>query len=371
MPIQITVRELLRSCRVGFVLCTMAALCLGPVHLLRAQSSSPGSEPALFDNDDEIQKWLDQNNVPALGIGIIRDGELRQIRVFGHLKKSVAAPYNTIFNVASLTKPIVAVLTLKLVTMNRWALDEPLYKYWIDPDLKDDLRYRKLTTRHVLSHQTGFANWRWMNKSGKLAFEFDPGTRYQYSGEGFEYLRRALEKKFGKPLEELAASMIFKPLAMRDTRFVWDKYVDESRFAVGHDPKGNVYETYKNTKANAADDLLTTVEDYGLFLVSVLNSDGLSKNVFDEMVSHQVKVKENKYFGLGWEIYDLANGEYALSHGGGDKGVQTQVFILPKSKRGLIIMTNVDDGYKVYEKLLVTYLGKQGRDIFDIELNSK
>jgi hypothetical protein len=51
-----------------------------------------------------------------------------------------------------------------------------------------------------------------------------------------------------------------------------------------------------------------------------------------------------------------------------DKGVQTIVFIFPKTKQGLIIFTNVDDGYKVYETLLTHYLGDKGKRIFEIEM---
>lgn len=325
------------------------------------------TEASIFGSDSEIEKWLLENKVPTLGIGIIKEGRLQQVRAFGELKKGVTAPYNTIFNVASLTKPVTAMVILKLVSMGKWNLDEPLYKYWTDPDIANDPRSRQLTTRHILSHQTGFPNWRYLNKSKKLAFEFAPGTKYQYSGEGFEYLRKALENKFHKTLDQLADSLIFKPLQMTDTRFFWDKNTDESRFAVGYDTKGNAYETNKNKTANAADDLLTTVEDYGKFLVSVMNGDGLSKEVFNEMITHQVETKNGKYFGLGFEIYDFGNGEFALSHGGSDNGVQTIVFILPKTKQGLIIFTNVDDGYKVYEKLLTHYLGEHGKQIIEIE----
>ncbi|MNF94066.1 hypothetical protein D3C87_1511460 [compost metagenome] len=99
-----------------------------------------------------------------------------------------------------------------------------------------------------------------------------------------------------------------------------------------------------------------------------MNGDGLSKKIFEEMNSHQVaQKKKDKYFGLGFEIYDLGNDNYALSHGGADQGVQTLVFLLPKTKQGLIIFTNVDDGYKVYEKLLLNYLGEKGRKLIDIE----
>jgi CubicO group peptidase (beta-lactamase class C family) len=328
-----------------------------------AQTSSTGL------SDEEVKKLLDEYHVPALGLGVIKDGLLKQIKVFGHLQRDVPAPYDTIFNVASLTKPIVTILTLKLVSVGKWNLDEPLYKYWTDPDVSHDPRHERLTTRHILSQQTGFPNWRATTKSKKLAFEFEPGTKYQYSGEGFEYLRRALETKTGQSLEDLATSLIFAPVRMHDTSFVWDEKGDHGRFALGHDTKGDPYKPVHRLTANAADDLLTTVGDYGRFLVSVINSEGLSKEVFQDMVRHQVKVKDNKFFGLGWEIYDnLGNGEYALGHGGADEGVRTQVFLLPKSKQGLLIMTNGDGGDKLYDKLLPAYLKDSGQQIVNIEM---
>ncbi len=122
---------------------------------------------------------------------------------------------------------------------------------------------------------------------------------------------------------------------------------------LGYNDKRIAYETEKNTTANGADNLLTTVEDYGIFLTSVMNGEGLTKKVFDDMTTNQVATKNGKHFGLGFEIYNFDDGNIVLSHGGADKGCQTIVFIFPKTKQGLLIFTNVDDGYKVYEKLLI------------------
>jgi CubicO group peptidase (beta-lactamase class C family) len=325
------------------------------------------NEPSIFDNDIAIEKWLTENKVPTLGLGIIENGKLKQVKVFGELTKSVSAPYNTIFNVASLTKPVTAMVALKLASLGKWNIDEPVYTYWADPDIANDPRHKKITTRLILSHQTGFPNWRWMNENKKLTFLFDPGTNYQYSGEGFEYLRKALENKFKKSLQELANELIFVPLKMTDTRYVWDKNVDTTRLALGYDTKGNAYETVKNKIPNAADDLLTTIADYSTFLISTMNGEGLSKQVFDEMNTHQVASKNGKHFGLGFEIYNFEDGNTALTHGDSDRGVQTIAFIFPKTKQGLLIFTNVDDGYKTYEKLLLHYLGNYGKQIIDIE----
>ncbi|WP_309297654.1 serine hydrolase [Neptunitalea chrysea] len=315
------------------------------------------------ETKSEMEKWLKENNIPILGLGIIDNGKLSQIQVFGDIKSKQKAPHNTIFNVASLTKPITAVVALKLVSKGKLDLDEPLNQYWIDSDIKNDYRTKLLTTRLILSHQTGFSNWR----DGKLKFIFTPGTKYQYSGEGFEYLRKALENKFQKSLNELASELIFEPLKMQDTKYVWDENTDESRVALGFDKEGNEYKTYKRKTENAADDLLTTIEDYGTFLISVMNGKELSDKVFKEMQTNQVPSKNGKHFGLGFEKYDFKDGNYALSHGGADKGVQTIVFIFPKTKQGILIFTNVDDGYKVFEKILIDYLGDYGKEIMEIE----
>lgn len=320
-----------------------------------------------FHDDAEIEKLIAENKIPALGIGVIKEGKIEKLKIFGEHKKGVAGPDDTIFNVASLTKPITALITLKLVSQAKWNLDEPIYEYWIDPDVVGDPRSKKLTTRHILSHQTGFLNWRWLDKSKKLKFQFEPGTKYQYSGEGFEYLRRALEKKFGKTFDELAEELVFDPLEMNNSSLIWNQKIDETKFAVGYDNNGKPYEIFKHKKASAADNLLTTVEDYSKFLISVMNQEGLTQEVYEEMITHQVKTKNDKYFGLGFEIYNFGEGEFALSHGGSDKGVQTLIFIIPKTKQGLIIFTNVDDGYKVYEKLIRTYLGEYGNKIVKIE----
>lgn len=325
------------------------------------------AEKLSLDNDNEIEKWLNKNKVPALGIGVIKKGKLQQVKVFGEIAKGVSAPYNTIFNVASLTKPVTAMVALKLVSSGKWDLDDPLSNYWTDPDIANDPRNKKLTTRLILSHQTGFPNWRWMNENKKLSFQFEPGTKYQYSGEGMEYLRRALERKFHKSLQQLASELIFQPAKMIDTEYIWNQDVDTSRFAIGYDKDGNAYETIKNKTPNAADDLLTTIEDYGKFLVSVMNGDELTQKVFEEMTSNQVASTKGKHFGLGFEIYDLGNKELALSHGGSDNGVQTIFFIFPKSKDGLLIFTNSDTGGSVYESLIKHYLGDNGQKIIDIE----
>jgi hypothetical protein len=77
------------------------------------------NEPSIFDNEQAIEKWLKENKVPALGIGIIKNGKLQQVKMSGELRTGETASCNTVFNVASLTKPITAMVTLKLISIGQ------------------------------------------------------------------------------------------------------------------------------------------------------------------------------------------------------------------------------------------------------------
>ena len=94
--------------------------------------------------------------------------------------------------------------------------------------------------------------------------------------------------------------------------------MDSTRFAKWHNEKGEVYVNQKNTTANAADNLLTTVEDYSKFLVHILNGAGLSDKLYKEMIADQVRINDYKHFGLGWWVDESINKnkDFALVHGG-------------------------------------------------------
>jgi len=310
-----------------------------------------------------IIKMMKELNVPAVGIGIIERGVLKEVKVYGELKEGNPAPYNTIFETASLSKPVVAMLTLILVTNGDWNLDDPLTRYWVDPDVKDDPRHKKLTTRHILTHQTGFDNWRWNNKQNKLIFHFEPGSKYKYSGEGIEYLRKALENKFKMNIHQLCDSLLFKSYEMTDSRFYWDSDLIESRYAVAHDKKGKPREIRKNKNVTAGY-FLSTIKDYSMLGVNTMKSTSISEDLFKDMVKPQSKLDEDESFGLGWDIlHDLTNGKFAMLHSGTNAGVCTFIILIPYYKSGLVVFTNGDNGFDIIEKIVVSYYGDFGKEI--------
>ncbi|TRO66832.1 serine hydrolase [Christiangramia sabulilitoris] len=310
--------------------------------------------PKIDDTASEYQHWVEKNlrehKVPALATAVLKNHKLFSLKVTGELYGKEKAPLDAIFNVASLTKPIITMITLELVNNGQWDLDTPVYKYWVDPDLHNEALSRKLTTRHILSHQSGFPNWRWENQSKKLEFIYEPGKGFGYSGEGFEYLKNALESKFKTSIENLADSIIFKPLGMKNTSFTWNKIIEEDKFARWHDAEGkNTYEIYKNTSASAADDLLTTISDYAKFAEYVLTKIASNKNLYNDMVTRTNGTEHSVAMGLGWEILPgLKNDEYAILHTGGDEGVRTLIMLLPETGEGLILFTNGDNGNQLF-----------------------
>ena len=219
---------------------------------------------------DSIPAWLTQSHVPGIALAVLEGGRVRSIESFGELRPGVPLTSRALFNVASLTKPVVAVTTLRLSDPGMLKLDESLDGDWIDPDIRSDPRHSKLTARLIISHQTGFPNWRRDSPNRKLGFLFDPGTRFGYSGEGFEYLRRALEHRFGRSLQQLSDSILFRPLHMSETSYGWNPRIDTARFAFGHDTLGaRVDEPVRmNDHPNAADWLVTSIGDYARFAES-------------------------------------------------------------------------------------------------------
>lgn len=324
----------------------------------------------LFHVKEITEVWMRQHHIPELAISYISGGKVEQLSVFGELEPGGPAPANSIWNVASLTKPVTTMVALKLAGAGKFSLDEPLKEYYLDPNLAGDSLLDGLTARHILSHRSGLPNWRREMPEGKLGFLFPPGTGYKYSGEGFEYLRKALEAKFGKGLNDLATELIFEPLKMQDTRYFWDEGMDISRFAKGHRGVGKTYPTYKHSTANAADDLLTTLEDYSKFVIHVMEGAGLPDTLFRKMTSPVHRLKENKSVGLGWFIYENldSTGAACLSHGGDDQGVHTIVFLIPSTGEALIIFTNSDNGTSAYEPIVQHYLKEKGKRMVEIEM---
>ncbi|MFA0964517.1 serine hydrolase domain-containing protein [Roseivirga sp. BDSF3-8] len=300
--------------------------------------------PALLDS--LVPALQAAHNVPAVGIAVVREGKVVHATTYGSHQDGRQAPPNTLFNVASITKPVTTITTLRLVQSGEWSLDEPLHSWWVDEDVEADPRHRAISTRHSLTHTTGFKNWRRMEPEGQLTIHSEPGSRYQYSGEGMEYLRKALEARFGKDLNMLADSLVFTPLDMKDATLAWLPDEDTARFAWWYDSNGQAYDvSYATPEVSAADDLIVSAGDLAHFAIGAMKPDFIGDSLYAEMITPQVAIHDNASMGLGWQlVQDLPGGHYSLSHEGGDKGVATIMVMLPQANSAVIVLTNGDNG---------------------------
>ncbi|MBN3581390.1 beta-lactamase family protein [Algoriphagus aestuarii] len=305
--------------------------------------------------DTRLSELLDSAAIPGMSLTVIKKGEITYSKNLGVkvVGKTEEISEHTIFEAASLTKPIAAFCAMKLVEEGKLDLDKPLVDYLPYADIADDKRSQIITARMVLSHQTGLPNWRADRQSKELKFKSDPNKKFGYSGEGFVYLQKVLEKIEGKNLGEIASEMIFKPLGMQDSFLV---FPDSANFAVGHNTKSEPQGKGKPNMPNAAYSMHTTSADYARFLLELMNPTLIEKYLVAQMENQEV-LMDSKDPSLGWGlglgINTTRQGKY-LWHWG-DNGVFRAFFIFSeKDKTGFVYFTNSQNGLSIVHRMMHT-----------------
>lgn len=316
----------------------------------------------------EIPALLEAHHVASVSIAHLERGELVYAAAFGSQSPGVPATVRSLYNVASLTKPVSAEVVLRLAAAGRLALDEAMAPTWTDPDLAGDGRLARLTPRLALSHRSGLPNWR-RETGGVLRFLREPGEAFGYSGEGYEYLRRFAERRTGEPFEALAQAVLLGPAGLGDTAYTRRPWF-EGRVAVPVDERGQpLAPTFADT-ALASDLLYTTAPDYARFLRSVLRGEGLTPQLAADRARVQVSrlaelcprsartaCPDEAGFGLGWEVFRLGQ-ETLLLHTGSDPGVFTLAYLNLTTGSGTVVLTSGASG----AHLVLPILDRLGAD---------
>jgi CubicO group peptidase (beta-lactamase class C family) len=332
------------------LLAPAATLVIG---LAAPAEAQPGPPAGL---GDMVGRVLAETRIPSLSVARIEQGRIAWTAAWGAQGQGVAATTETLYNVASLTKPISAETVLRAASAGRLALDEPMADYWIDPDIADDPRARRLTARLSLTHRTGFPNWRFQT-GDRLVFQRDPGGAVGYSGEGFEYMARYAGRRTGTPFERLAEAYVLGPAGMTRTAYTRRPWF-EGRIATPANADGAWLEPAIRDDFRASDDLYTTPADYARFLIGVARGEGLTPALAAERNRIQVSTRESACtparaavcpdemgWGLGWDIA-VFGGRRVLWHTGADRGEFTFAYIIPETGEGAVAFTNSAVGYR-------------------------
>jgi CubicO group peptidase (beta-lactamase class C family) len=340
--------------------------------LLTAENSAPRSSEATAKQlEKDAPELMKKFGVPGLEMAVIRDGKTTWLQAFGvkDAKTGRSVTNDTIFEAASLSKPVFAYGVLKLVEQGRLGLDIPLNTYLPKPYTTDDDRLSKITARIVLSHRTGFPNWR---DGDALPIYFTPGERFSYSGEGYVYLQRVVEQITGKPLNDYVTQAVFKPLGMTSSSYVW-RHEFDALTATGHDANGKPVDKWKPTEAGVASTLNTTARDYALFVEAVLDGKGLKAATVREMETSQValdpdcricvkhepkQLSKNLFWGLGWGI-ERNDGRDEIWHWGDNGAFKAFVMAEPKTKSGVVMFANSENGLELARPLVDEAMGEK------------
>lgn len=332
----------------------------------------PSKDSAIASLERDIPRLMEQATVPGLSAAVVRNGQTYWLHGFGIMNATSSQPVtpDTVFEAASLSKPVFTYAVLKLVDQGKLSLDTPLTAYLSKPYIEGDDRLAKITARLVLSHRTGFPNWR--GDGNPLTIRFTPGERFSYSGEGFVYLERAVEQITGKPLNDFMTEAVFRPLGMASSSYVWRSDFD-ARAATGHDADGQPVEKRKPTEANAASSLHTTARDYALFLSAVLTGTGLKPATLGEMETPQValdpactnctdrvprELSKNLFWGLGWGI-ERTEKDVSLWHWGDNGAFKCFVAAKPEDKTAIVMFTNSENGLSIAKPIVQDAMGSE------------
>lgn len=306
--------------------------------------------------DELITKKMEADHIPGVSLAIINGGAIVLNKSYGWRNIEMALPVdsNTTFEAASLSKPVFAYGFSKLVASGKIALDTPLYRYMDYPDISYDPRNQLVTARMILSHTAGFPNWRDGSRDGKLYFISDPGEKFAYSGEGYVYLGRVVEKIAGTPLNDYFRDSVFIPLSMSHTFYIWNAHAD-SVTSIGYSKKGKPMPKTHPGQVRVASGLQTNAGDYARMLCGILNAEGPLKETLDIFFQPQLKVKAGgivaDYWGLGFAI-KMYKDKKLINHFGSNPGFESFMEIYPDTKYGVVMFANKDGGLDFMKELI-------------------
>lgn len=343
-----------------------------------------GTRVSPVELEASIEQTMAKANVAGLSVAIINDNRIATTYAFGYRDEAAGIPFDTqtVTGAASLSKTVFAYLVMLLVEEEVIDLDKPLQAYLAKPlpeyptyaDLAGDERYKQITARMVLSHSTGFPNWRILEPDGRLKFLFAPGSRHSYSGEGIDLLQMVVEEVTGRDLQTLARGKIFEPLGMTRTSYVWQEAF-EADAARPHDQFGRPKSLPRRTVPDAAGSMVTTAEDYARLLVAILNATGQRKATVNEMLRSQITISYEQMFGpgawrdtgkyqaidlawgLGWGRFDSDRWGRAFFHTGHDFGYQNYTVIYADRGIGIVLLSNSDNFESVAREIVQTAIG--------------
>ncbi|WP_420151485.1 serine hydrolase domain-containing protein [Spirosoma sp.] len=335
-----------------------------------------------------IQDRMAHYKVPGLSVAVIRDGKIEWAKGYGFADREAnrLVDANTLFQAASISKPVAAFAALHWVEAGKLSLDANINTYlkdWQVPDNKFTTT-EKVTLRRLMTHTAGltvhgfggYAKGRPVPtliqvlkgegpaNSRAILPDTIPGKINRYSGGGYTVMQKAMVDQVGKSFPEIMQETVLSKLGMTHSTYEQPlpsrfDALAATAYKANEQPVKGLWHTYPEM---AAAGLWTTPSDLARYVIEVQQSlQGKSNKVISRKMAEQMLTKHLGSTGLGPALRSSGD-SLIFSHNGANEGFRCLMVAHAYKGDGVIIMTNSDNGTEMAQELLNSISAAYGWD---------
>lgn len=309
-----------------------------------------------------VERMMDSVGIPGLSLAVIENNRIVYFHPYGRKNDGTGHKVDkrTVFEACSLSKNFLSYVAHQLVDEGKLDVQKPVYEYLPNDRLEHDARYKLITAHEILAHCSGIENWQVFNNPDTLEIVSNPGEKFVYSGEAFNYLAQIIAKILGQPYEEYMTERVTRPLHLHDTYFRFTKQTSGSAvkvhpadFATPTYTFGNTGYKWINTEPLPSSAVNVNARDYARLLIALFNYRHLSAAETRKLWQPVVKVNAHDttlFIGEGFEI-SYAGKDTIINHEGDNPGFKSAVFYSVVSKKGFAFFANSDRGMLIADRL--------------------
>lgn len=322
-----------------------------------------------IEKSSNLTARMSELHVPAVSIAVMVDGKIAWTKAYG------TANTETLFQAASISKPVAAMAALHMMQHGNFTLDEDVngkLKSWKVPE-NEFTKTEKVTLRRLLSHTAGLTvhgfpgysatapvpsvvqilNGEKPANTAAIRVDIEPGSKWRYSGGGYTVMQQLLIDKIGWSFPDIMQRMVLSKIGMK--RSTYQQPLPTAlagNAAVAHNSQGKPIEGKWHTYPEmAAAGLWTTPHDLALWAIELRDTYlGKSNKVIERDTARQMLTVQKDNYGLG--VGRSGNGSAsAFGHGGSNAGFKCNLTMVLESGHGVVVMTNGDRGGQLAEEI--------------------
>jgi len=313
--------------------------------------------------DKYVENFLEEQRIPGASIAIVHKNDIfysKSWGVTGESEEKVTA--ETPFVVGSISKSLTGLAVMRLLDAGIIQLDDPVQKYMPWFTLKDKQAASQITIKHLLTQTSGISTYSGLAISDKESKDLSaikdnveslsnveltaaPGEKHQYSNANFSILGALIEEVTKQPFSKYMEEQVFSPLGMKNaaanSSIAYEKgYLAGYQSWLGHPVKSAVTFDNGGTPYGYITASATDMVQYIKLLSRHEHNNFLSKNAMNLYISPFVQTSKYRYYGLGVRISYPESKEEMIWHSGSNPDARSEVFYLPETDWGGVILTN-------------------------------